>query len=95
MRGLIAVDFREDVAGNPLITEINIRHVAFTSAFAAAGFNLVEAQIFATLGQPECTGPLDTMFPPRNLILRDIDGLPLWIEDHTDLKVGECFPERF
>lgn len=79
MRGLVAVDLREDQSGNPMITEINLRHVACTSAFASAGNNLAEAQVFATLGMPECVGPIDQPYPSGNLILRDIDGPALWV----------------
>lgn len=74
MQGLVTVDLREDAADDPKITEINLRHVAFTSAFSLAGFNLVEAQIFATLGRPELAGSVETEFPPRNMIVRDFDG---------------------
>jgi carbamoylphosphate synthase large subunit len=37
--GMFTVDFREDKYGVPKITEINIRHVSFTYAFAACGAN--------------------------------------------------------
>jgi carbamoyl-phosphate synthase large subunit len=79
MQGLVAVDLREDASGKPMITEINLRHVACTSAFASAGHNLAEAQVFATLGMPERAGALDHSYPPANLILRDIDGPALWV----------------
>lgn len=79
MRGLVAVDLREDSHGNPMITEINLRHVACTSAFASAGNNLAEAQVFATLGMPDSVGALDHPYPPDNYILRDIDGPALWV----------------
>lgn len=79
MQGLVAVDLRNDGDGNPMITEINLRHVACTSAFASAGHNLAEAQVFATLGMPDRVGPLDCEFPPGNYILRDIDGPARWV----------------
>lgn len=79
MQGLVAVDLREDAGGNPMITEINLRHVACTSAFASAGNNLAEAQVLATLDMPDRVGPLDTVYPSENFILRDIDGPALWV----------------
>jgi carbamoyl-phosphate synthase large subunit len=79
MQGLVAVDLREDTHGNPMITEINLRHVACTSAFASAGNNIAEAQVFASLGMPERVGALDHPYPAGNYILRDIDGPALWI----------------
>lgn len=39
INGMFTVDFKEDINGNPLITEINIRHVSFTHAFSLAGAN--------------------------------------------------------
>ena len=50
LTGLFTVDMRENQAGAPLVTEINLRHVAFTSAFAAGGANMAEAQLLATMG---------------------------------------------
>lgn len=79
MQGLVAVDLREDAHGNPMITEINLRHVACTSAFASAGNNLAEAQVFATLGMLDRVGALDHSYPSGNYILRDIDGSALWV----------------
>jgi hypothetical protein len=40
--GMFTVDYREDECGNPKITEINIRHVSFTLAFALCGANFAE-----------------------------------------------------
>ena len=40
--GMFTVDYREDEYGNPKITEINIRHVSFTLAFALCGANFAE-----------------------------------------------------
>lgn len=37
--GMFTVDFKEDETGVPKITEINIRHVSFTLAYALAGAN--------------------------------------------------------
>jgi hypothetical protein len=79
MQGIVAVDLREDTHAVPKITEINLRHVACTSAFAAAGNNLAEAQAFATLGMMDRIGAPDHTYPPGNYILRDIDGPPLWV----------------
>jgi carbamoyl-phosphate synthase large subunit len=79
MRGMVAVDLREDASGRPMVTEINLRHVACTSAFASAGNNLAEAQVYATLGMPDRIDPAQVEYPPGNLILRDIDGPAIWV----------------
>lgn len=90
MRGLVAVDLRENMQGDPMVTEINLRHVACTSAFASAGNNLAEAQVFATLGMMDRVGACHHEYPPENLILRDIDGPALWVSDLTVPPVGSA-----
>lgn len=47
IEGMFTVDFKEDINGIPMITEINIRHVSFTNAFALAGVNFAEKTIEA------------------------------------------------
>lgn len=90
MQGMVAVDLRENANGNPMITEINLRHVACTSAFASAGNNLAEAQVFATLDMPERVGTLDHPYPPGNYILRDIDGPALWVSELKLPPIGSA-----
>jgi len=89
MHGIIAVDFRESADTKPMITEINLRHVAATYSFAAAGFNLAEAQLLLTLDRLEELGPKEATYSERNMILRDIDGAPIWLSDYKELAVGE------
>jgi carbamoyl-phosphate synthase large subunit len=82
--GLLTVDLREDQLGNPLVTEINIRHTAATSAYAAGGCNMVEAQIHHTLVRNDLIDDFNTDFAVDSYILRDIDGKPLLV-DKVDL----------
>ena len=89
MQGLVTVDLRTDADDRPKITEINLRQVAAASAFAEVpGANLAEAQLLATLGQPDAAGPVEVSFPPRNRLFRDIDGLPVFVADYEPLAVG-------
>jgi hypothetical protein len=87
--GLLTVDFREDRSGALKVTEVNVRHVAATSALTAGGANLAEAQILATLGRLDELGETVPPFPDDNVILRNIDGPPLWLTDYRELAVGE------
>jgi carbamoyl-phosphate synthase large subunit len=87
--GLLTVDFREDRSGALKVTEINVRHVAATSAFASGGANFAEAQVLATLGRLDEIGEPVPHFPDDNVILRNIDGAPLWLTDYRELAVGE------
>jgi hypothetical protein len=87
--GLLTVDLREDRTGALKITEVNVRHVAATSALAAGGANMAEAQVLATLGRLEELGESVPHFPDDNVILRDIDGEPIWLTDYRELAIGE------
>jgi carbamoyl-phosphate synthase large subunit len=91
--GLLTVDLRGDSSGAPKVTEINVRHVAATSALAAGGANLAEAQLLATLGRREEIGEPVPRFPEENVILRDIDGEPIWLGGGPELAVGEHGPD--
>jgi hypothetical protein len=92
MNGLIVVDLKENSSGQPLVTEINIRHVAFTSSFATAGFNFSEFQLLCMLDRiNEISPELTNEFPEENIILRDVDGLPLYIEHFKELEVGQYY----
>ncbi len=90
LTGLFTVDMRENREGAPLVTEINLRHVAFTSAFTAGGANMAEAQLLATMGHGDKIDRKEVRFPPGNLFLRDIDGLPQWFENWQDPQVGSA-----
>jgi len=91
MNGIVAVDLKADNDGNPYITEINIRHVAATFAFASAGFNLAEYQLLLAINKPELLDTsIEKEYPVNNMILRDIDGLPIWIENYREPAIGEA-----
>jgi carbamoyl-phosphate synthase large subunit len=90
MTGLVVVDMKEDEQGNPIITEINIRHVAFSSSFAMAGQNISEAQLLLALNRDdEVSKNVEVQFPKTNLILRDVDGLPVYIPKEKHIQIGE------
>lgn len=96
MNGLVVVDMKEDVNGNPIITEINIRHVAFSSSFAMAGQNIAEAQLFLALNRDdEISGGILKDYPKHNLLLRDVDGTPIYIEKEMCLQIGDCFTKNY
>lgn len=91
MNGLVVVDMKEDQNGNPIITEINIRHVAFSSSFAMAGHNIAEAQLLLALNrQEEISECVEKQYPKDNLLLRDIDGEPIYIVENKPINIGEC-----
>lgn len=76
--GFFTVDFKEDASGTPFITEINVRHVAFTQCFAAGGANLADDTLRLLSEDPE----MDTNykmyeFQEGLIFLRDVDSLPI------------------
>ena len=92
LNGLVVVDLKEDKYGCPKVTEINIRHVAFTSSFAMAGLNFAEAQLFILMGCKEKISKNQTFFfPENNLVLRDVDGLPIYVPEFKDCKKGNFY----
>lgn len=91
MTGLVVVDMKEDAEGRPIVTEINIRHVAFSSSFAMAGMNISEAQLLLALGRrDELSAEVEKNYPADNLILRDVDGRPIYIPHELPLEMGGC-----
>jgi carbamoyl-phosphate synthase large subunit len=92
--GLFTVDLRAAADGSLKVTEINVRHVANTSAVAAGGANLAEAQVLATLGRLDEIGDLVVPVGEGNAILRDIDGPPLWIADYHEPPIGDYVEGR-
>lgn len=91
MNGLVVVDLKENVQQVLYVTEINIRHVAFTSSFANAGFNFAEYQLLCALDMRlNLSKEIEQVFPKNNLILRDIDGMPLYIADYEPIEIGNA-----
>ena len=92
MNGLIVVDLKENATGIPLITEINLRHVAFTSTFANAGLNFCESQLLCMMNRENEISVRGTLkFPENNAMLRDVDGLPIYVENFAIPKLGDAF----
>lgn len=92
MNGLVVADMKCKEDGTPIITEINLRHVAYSSMFATAGFNVSEYQLLLALDRDDEISPeVEKIFPVGNYMLRDVDGEPIYIEKLEEVKVGECF----
>lgn len=90
MHGIVVVDMKADAKGVAKVTEINIRYVAYNSLLASAGFNLAEYHLLTTLGRSyELTPEVEMQFPKNNMWLRDVDAIPVYVEDYTALRVGD------
>lgn len=86
--GFFTVDFKEDENGTPFITEINVRHVAFTQCFAAAGANFAEDTV--RLLNNDTTFDMTYKmyeFESGQIFLRDVDALPVLMKESDLLKL--------
>lgn len=83
LNGIFTIDFKEDASGTPKITEINIRHVAFTSSIAAGGANLPLLTLI-NLFTNEKDRDYQTIhftFDEPYIFLRDVDSLPILMKE--------------
>jgi len=88
LNGIFTVDYKEDADGNPKITEINIRHVAFTSSMAAGGANIPADTIKAMIeGDGHSMERIDYRYPDKLIFLRDVDSPPIIMKE-SELKVA-------
>jgi len=85
--GFFTVDLKEDENGIPFITEINVRHVAFTQCFAAAGANFPEDTIRLLNNDITFDKSYKMYEFEKDLIfLRDVDAMPILMKEHELLK---------
>ncbi len=80
--GVLSCDLKEDSQGKPKITEINVRHMAYTGIMAKLGFNLVEDTIElltrGSLSRPEV--PYFKFDEPYSFF-RDVDIEPIILSE--------------
>lgn len=85
--GFFTVDFKEDENGKPYITEINVRHVAFTQCFAAGGANFAEDTIRLLSDDNTFDRSFKMYEFEENLIfLRDVDSTPILMKETELIK---------
>ena len=85
LNGIFTVDFKEAADGTAKITEVNIRHVAFTSSLAAGGANLpLDTLNFMFSKQRADQEPVHYQFEEDLIFLRDVDADPIVMKE-TDL----------
>jgi hypothetical protein len=89
--GFFTADFKEDADGKPYITEINVRHVAFTQCFAAAGANFASDTIRLLAGDTGFDMEYRMYsFEPGTIFLRDVDALPVMMKESDLLGVQDA-----
>ncbi|MCK6604128.1 MAG: hypothetical protein L6Q59_04445 [Ignavibacteriaceae bacterium] len=86
--GFFTVDLKEDENGNPLVTEVNIRHVAFSQCFAAKGANFAEDTIMLLNDDPTFDRSFKRyLFEEGLIFLRDVDTLPIIMKEKELLEM--------
>ncbi len=85
--GFFTLDFKENEDGKPLITEINIRHVAFTQCFAAGGANFADDTVRLLAGDTSFDTAYNMYeFEEGLIFLRDVDAHPVLMKEKDLLK---------
>jgi carbamoyl-phosphate synthase large subunit len=81
-QGFFTVDLKEDAAGKAMVTEVNIRFVAFAQCYAAGGANLPEDLIRVLDDDPLFDRNFKLYeFEPDMIFLRDVDEQPIIMKE--------------
>ena len=78
----LSFDLKEDKDGKMKVTEVNIRHMAYTGVMAEAGFDLIEDTI-KIMEEGNCDNVVRNQFyhyEKPYVFLRDVDVEPLLLE---------------
>lgn len=80
--GILSFDLKEDKYGNLKVTEVNIRHMAYTGVMAQVGFNLIEDTI-RIMEDGNCDSVVRAPYYHYDkpyIFLRDVDVEPIVLE---------------
>lgn len=81
--GILSFDLKEDSMGNMKVTEINIRHMAYTGVMAEVGFDLIEDTI-RIMEDGNCDNVVINQYYHYDkpyVFLRDVDVEPIILEN--------------
>ena len=81
--GVLSFDLKEDVAGNLKVTEVNIRHMAYTGIMAEVGFDLISDTIEILRGHMVNSGAPCFKYDKPYVFLRDVDVEPIILESEA------------
>ncbi len=91
--GILSFDLKEDKAGNMKVTEVNIRHMAYTGVMAQVGFDLIEDTI-TIMKDGHCENIKRAPFyhyEKPYVFLRDVDVEPVVLESEEIFDIGGNF----
>ncbi|MFP4557041.1 MAG: hypothetical protein ACLFNU_09240 [Bacteroidales bacterium] len=79
--GVLSFDLKEDKEGKMKVTEVNIRHMAYTGVMADVGFDLVSDTVTLIIdGKDHVQKAAYFQYDKPYIFLRDVDALPVVLE---------------
>lgn len=89
--GILSFDLKEDKNGNLKVTEVNIRHMAYTGVMARVGFDLIEDTIrIHEDGNCDCVARDQFHhYKKPYVFLRDVDVEPIVLENEEIFEQGK------
>lgn len=84
--GVYSFDFKEDASGALKVTEINIRHMAYTGIMSRCGFDIIKYSVEILSGNFIAPTNHQFFFEKEFVFLRDVDVEPL-ILDRDQLNI--------
>ena len=94
--GVLSFDLKEDSQGNLKVTEINIRHMAYTGVMAHVGFDLIEDTI-RIMEDGNCDNVERDQFHHYEkpyIFLRDVDAEPIILDSEDIFDLRGSFAEE-
>lgn len=89
LHGVLSFDLKLDENGNPKVTEVNIRHMAYTGIMAQVGLDLVDDTIKILLnGVESITERGYYHYDKEYAFLRDVDSLPVIIDNSIIINLS-------
>lgn len=89
--GILSFDLKEDACGELKVTEINIRHMAYTGVMAEVGFDLIEDTI-KIMENGNCNEIIRDpyhQYENNYVFLRDVDVEPIILNDESVFDMAE------
>jgi len=84
--GVFSFDLKEDSKGNLKLTEINVRHMAYTGVMAEVGFDLIGDTMKYLMGNRSKIGKGKFYYDSDYIFLRDVDIEPIVMKESELLQ---------
>ena len=85
--GVYSFDLKEDAIGRPKVTEVNVRHMAYTGVLAKCGVDFVSATVDYLRSGVAGKEPVRHRYDRDYIFLRDVDIEPILVSE-SDLSLG-------